>query len=130
MLAPLGLISRLRQAFSQSDRGWWDAFEASYDEQGFVVTERKRGRPARVTRVSWPQIATVCFVDGGQGSDCFYLFSATDEELAMVPAQGPGGLAFWDELKRRNLFPAEISGHAVQSGKQGAQLWWPPQHGR
>ena len=130
MLAPLGLISRLRQAFSGQSQGWWDAFAVSLSEQEFVVTERKRGKPLVTTQVAWSEIASVCFEDGGQGSDCFYLFSASGRELAMVPAQGPGGLAFWGELRRRNLFPAEISGQAFQSGSQGSQLWWPPQHGR
>ena len=126
----MGLISRLRQAFSEQRDGWWDAFAVSLSEQEFVVTERKRGGAVAVTRVAWSSVRSVCFVDGGQGSDCFYLFSSEGKELAMVPAQGPGGLAFCDELKRRNLFPEEVSGQAVQSGNQGAQLWWPPQHGR
>lgn len=130
MLAPLGLLSRFRQAFSKQPQAWWDGFAVSLNDQEFVVSERKRGGPALIARVSWSQVANVCFVDGGQGGDCFHLFSATGQELAMVPAQGPGGLAFWDELKRRNLFPAEISGRAVQSASQGAQLWWPPQQGR
>ena len=124
------MISRLRQAFSDQSRGWWDSFAVSLGEEGFTVAERKRDRPAVITQVSWPQIASVCFVDGGQGSDCFHLFSAAGQELAMVPAQGPYGQAFWDEPKRRSLFPEEISGLAVRSANQGAQLWWPPQNGR
>ncbi|MCR6496752.1 hypothetical protein LJB71_11390 [Thermomonas sp. S9] len=126
----MGLISRFRQAFSHQSQGWWDSFAVSLGEDEFTVTECKRGKPAAVTKVSWLQIASVCFVDGGQGSDCFYVFSANGEELAMVPAQGPGGQAFWDELKWRNLFPEDISGLAVRSANQGAQLWWPPRHGR
>jgi hypothetical protein len=48
----------------------------------------------------------------------------------VVPVEAAGGLAFWDQLKARNLFPAEISGQAVRSAVQGAELWWPPRHGR
>jgi len=126
----LGLFFRLRKAFSDQSQAWWDAFAVSLAHDEFTVTERRRGGPATVTRVPWANIASVCFVDGGLGSDCFYLFSAEATELAMVPAEAAGGLAFWDELKRRNLFPEAVSGQAVQSSVQGARLWWPPQHGR
>jgi hypothetical protein len=99
-------------------------------EDGFTLVESRRKGPPLSVSVPWASVAAVCFVDGGVGSDCFYLFSREQTELAMVPVEGTGGLAFWDELKRRNLFPAEISGQAVQSSAQGAELWWPPRHGR
>ena len=130
MLAPLGLISALRNSFRNQSRGWWEEFDVSLADQEFVLTENRRGKPPIVARIPWNSVAIVCFVDGGQGSDCFYLLAADNSKLAMVPAEASGGLAFWEELKARNLFPAEISGQAVRSTTQGARLWWPPQHGR
>jgi hypothetical protein len=126
----LGLISALQQTFGNRPKGWWQSFAVALGETSFTVTERSRRGPDRVASVPWASVAAVRFVDGGQGSDCFHLFNNEHAELAMIPVEAPGGLAFWDELKRRNLFPAEVSGRATQSGASGAELWWPPQHGR
>ena len=84
------------------------------------------GRKARSCEVAWSDVQAVCFVDGGQGSDCFYLYTRSSADPVIVPTEATGGLAFWETLKRRNLFPPEISGQAVRSVGKGSQLWWPP----
>ena len=130
MLAPLSLFTRLRESFQTQPGGWWKSFTVLPSEHEFVVEDHRNKDQVHAIRVAWASVAAVCFVDGGQGSDCFYLFAADRTELAVVPVEASGGLAFWDALKARNLFPEQVSSQAVTSATQGTQLWWPPQHGR
>ena len=123
-VSALKIVSAIRSFFDQSNRGWWTAFSVNQTEDGFTVIES--GRKARSCEVAWNDIQSVCFVDGGQGSDCFYVHTTNNCDPVMVPAEAVGGLAFWDTLKQRDLFPPEISGQAVRSTNQGSQLWWPP----
>jgi hypothetical protein len=129
-LAPLALLSALRSFLCNQPGGWWVNVEVSFLEASFLLEERSSRTTPHSVRVQWDSVAAVCFVDGGLGSDCFYIYAADGTQLAAVPVESTGGSEFWSALKERGLFPAEISGHAVQSNVQGSQLWWPPQPGR
>ena len=126
----MSLLFTLRSFLRNRSLGWWANVEVSIVDEGFVLEERGSRASRRTDRVQWDSVAAVCFVDGGLGSDCFYIYGADGTQLAIVPVEASGGLDFWSALKERSLFPAEISGHAVQSNTQGAQLWWPPKPGR
>ena len=120
------LISGIRALFNPTV-GWWSSFSVASDETGFTVTElRLRSEPVSTT-ATWHSIRAICFVDGGLGSDCFYSFVGDLADPILVPVESAGGLAFWETLKQRELFPPAISVQAVQSVKAGTQLWWPPE---
>ena len=123
-VSALKIVSAIRSFFDRSNRGWWTAFSVEQTEVGFTVIES--GRKPSNSAVAWSDIQSVCFVDGGLGSDCFYIHTTNRPDPVMVPTEATGGLAFWETLKQRNLFPPEISGQAVRSTDQGSQLWWPP----
>ena len=123
-VSALKIVSAIRSFFDQSNRGWWTAFSVDQTEDGFIVIES--GRKARSWEVAWSDVQSVCFVDGGQGSDCFFVCTTNNSDPVMVPTEATGGQAFWQTLKDRDLFPPEISGQAVRSTNQGSQLWWPP----
>ena len=123
-LALLKIISAIRSILKPA-QGWWSDFAVVSDEKGFTVTESHRRDDSTSLAAAWSDVSAICFIDGGLGSDCFYIFTHGPSEPVMVPVEAIGGLAFWEALKQRELFPPESSGHAVRSATSGAQIWWP-----
>ena len=124
-LALLKLIPAIQKFFDSTSQTWWASFAIELSETGFCVTQTER-RKSPITRwADWDTISSVCFVDGGLSSDCFYIFTQEEAEPIMAPVEASGGQELWDELRERKFFPEPVSGQAVQSAESGAQLWWP-----
>jgi hypothetical protein len=119
-----GLERRLRG----KDRAWWNYFDVQFDDSHFRVVDRRIFGSDRIASVLWQDVRAVCFVDGGLGSDVFRIYTDPDQQepSAQVPTECDGGQMFWQELKRRELFPESASGAAVTSTAGGSELWWPP----
>ena len=121
----------LRRRLSGKDRAWWNLFSVRFDDSQFQVVERRIFARDRVQSVQWQEIQTVCFVDGGLGSDVFCIYNSRDPQQppVQVPTESQGGQLFWEQLKQRGLFPESVSGQAMRSDNRGNQICWPPRAG-
>jgi hypothetical protein len=124
------LFATIRNYLKTRPRAWWDLFDVTFDDTGVVIRESHWWR-RRVDerRFHWANIRSVCFKDCGLSSDVFLIYTSEREEAFMVPTEAHGGLAFWQALSARGLFPEEISQAAVKA-TDGGSYWWPRDHQR
>ena len=125
----MGILTRLREAFSTGSGGWWQQFTVIFDDDGFIVKEHTRRSGEIKHSAQWPAISAVCFQDDGLGSDEFRIYTDSQDPI-LVPVEAHGGNNFWKELVKRDLFPEELSAKAVRSTSSGNVFWWPPSAAR
>ena len=120
------LLSRIRNRIAYNRLEWWQRYSVQMNPEGFTISEVRPNDAPLVTSVSWSQISSIIFLDGGLASDQFFVYLSGEENAICVPVEAEGGSRFWDELRERGLFPQEVSGLAVRSSIRGAVFEWPP----
>ena len=122
----MGLFSRIRKRMAYNRLAWLEHYLVEVHSSGFSLLEERPNGPPKVAAAEWSQVSRVVLLDGGLGSDQFFIYLAGQKDAICVPTEATGGSAFWGELTNRGLFPHEVSGLAVRSATPGALYEWPP----
>lgn len=117
-------------------KNWFDARKPQPLEKWFKVELSKEivamkvsppGKNSWEQSFAWSSIIKVCFKDEGlNASDAYYIFTTNRPESFVIPVEASGGLEFGEELRRRGLFPDEISIKSAFS-TDGGFYCWPPE---
>ena len=75
---------------------------------------------------TWAAVTRVCFKnEEGLVSDAFYIFTTLRKESFIIPIDANGGKEFVQEIRKRGLFPEDITITAFAS-TEGGVYCWPP----
>jgi hypothetical protein len=121
----MNTFERLRRWYSaRQPKPIGDWFLVTCDDIGATLKAEPPGQDAWEQGFTWDSVERLCFKDEGLAlSDAFYVFTSLRDEAFLVPVEAQGGELFWDKIQEIGLFPAEISGRAVQSTDGGFYCW-------
>ncbi|MBO0831636.1 MAG: hypothetical protein J2P29_06660 [Actinobacteria bacterium] len=101
--------------------GW---FVVTMDDQSIRLTVTPPGRAPWQALLPWSSITRVCFeAEGMLESDTLYLFTSLRPESWVVPVEGVGGVALFQELISRRLFDPGLAIRAMYA--ESGLFCWP-----
>lgn len=101
-------------------------FEVTFDESGVLMRARPPEKEPWEQGFTWSSVTRVCYKPELPGvSDGIYVFTDARPESYVVPLEGRGGEALWNEIIRRGLFDARLAAEA--KGKLSGEVYCCPE---
>ncbi len=97
----------------------WPHITVSHDDNSFTIFFDKGGEEKWEKSYSWDSISKVCFksYDYGAPHFCYLFFSDSPDEIILPVESQEGVVAFWEELKSKNLFDPNKQKYAQYSSR-------------
>ncbi len=92
-------------------------FHVRFDETAIFIEVTPREREPWDARIEWERIIRVCYSTGDDflERDEIYIFTGERPESHRIPMEAVGAPLLWNELIRRELFPAKLAIEAAST---------------
>lgn len=92
-------------------------FQVRFDDVAITLEVTPPEREAWEARIEWARIIRVCFQTGDYlyTRDELYIFTDERPESYRIPIEAVGGDALWNEIIRRDSFPAALAIEAAST---------------